>query len=193
MDQYGFETRLWHLEHILTGEQNSQLSRSEASLSQRNQQLSKELNSIYKDNKLLKEFSTKYDPYAKLLNPVNSSYEIERELLQPETKLELIFAAYDDLEKFASEVKQIKQLENVINGDDFTAVEKLGPQLTPLEVYHEDQTKKLNDITTRVSKAMDSYNGIINTLSEIFIAWDDVLSTLENHVTTLEKKKESSN
>ncbi|KAI9306692.1 hypothetical protein BJ944DRAFT_152256, partial [Cunninghamella echinulata] len=186
MDQYGFETRLWHLEHILTGDQNIQISRLAIPLFQRNQQLLKELNNIQKDNKLLKDFAAKYDPYAKLLNPVNSTYEIERELLQPETKLELIFAAYDDLEKFAAEVKQIKLLEHVINGDDFTAVEDLGPQLTPLEVYHEEQVKKLNDITTRVSKAMDTYNGIINTLSEIFIAWDDVLSTLENHVTALE-------
>lgn len=44
---------------------------------------------------------------------------MERELLQPETKLELVLTAYEDLEKLANEVRQIKSLEHVVTGADF--------------------------------------------------------------------------
>jgi hypothetical protein len=44
---------------------------------------------------------------------------MERELLQPETKLELVLTAYEDLERLANEVKQIKSLEHVVTGADF--------------------------------------------------------------------------
>ncbi|CAO3599648.1 unnamed protein product [Absidia cylindrospora] len=102
------------------------------------------------------------NPYSKLLNPVNSTYDMERQLLQPETKMELVLAAYDDLERLANEVKQIKALEHVVNGSDFEAVEKLGPQLTPLELAHGEQAYQLANVTARISQAMDSYNGIVS-------------------------------
>lgn len=57
--------------------------------------------------------------HAKLLNPTNSTLEIEREILTPETKLELVLAAQDDLEKFASDVKQVKALETVVSGAEY--------------------------------------------------------------------------
>ncbi|ORZ09173.1 hypothetical protein BCR42DRAFT_484353 [Absidia repens] len=187
MDEFGFETRLRHLEHILAAEQLEHLTRStQNTLIQRCGQLSKDLNVLYKNNKSLQDFANKYDPYSKLLNPVNSTYDMERQLLQPETKMELVLAAYDDLERLANEVKQIKALEHVVNGSDFEAVEKLGPQLTPLELAHGEQAYQLANVTARISQAMDSYNGIINTLSEIFIAWDDILSTMEQRIGQLE-------
>ncbi|KAI8081459.1 uncharacterized protein BX664DRAFT_340440 [Halteromyces radiatus] len=193
MDEYGFETRLRHLEHIIAGDQIEHLSRSvQGSLTLRCSQLAKELNILYKNNKSLQDFATKYDPYAKVLNPTNSTYDMERELLQPETKLELVLAAYDDLERLANEVKQVKSLEHVVDGSDLK-VDKLGNQLSPLELDHEQQAKQLADLTSRISQAMDNYNGTINTLSEIFIAWDDVLSTMEHRISQLEgppKKKE---
>ncbi|SAM06855.1 hypothetical protein [Absidia glauca] len=185
MDEYGFETRLRHLEYIIAAEQLDHLSRS-TPLTQRYGQLSKDLNVLYKNNKSLQDFADKYDPYAKLLNPVNSTYDMERELLQPETKLELVLTAYEDLERLANEVKQIKSLEHVVTGADFEAVEKLAPQLTPLELAHGEQARLLANLTARISQAMDNYNGTINTLSEIFIAWDDILSTMEQRVGQLE-------
>lgn len=54
-----------------------------------------------------------------MLNPAESSLALEREILTPDTKLELVMAAYDDLEKYASEIKQVKSLEHVMSGTEF--------------------------------------------------------------------------
>ncbi|KAG0169882.1 hypothetical protein DFQ28_002792 [Apophysomyces sp. BC1034] len=190
MDEYGFEARLRHLEHILAGQQATHLERAtQQSLSRRIDALRKELQTVYHNSKSINDFITKYNTHAKLLNPNNSILELEREILAPGTKLELVLAAQDDLEKFATEVKQIKALESVVSGAEYNAVEKLGPELAPLEVAHAEQLKQLTDVTQRVSTLMENYNGVINTLSEIFISWDDILATMESHMSALEREK----
>lgn len=59
------------------------------------------------------------DAHAKVLSPSTSTYALEREILAPEVKLELLLAAQEDLEKFAQETKQIKDLEYVVSGTEF--------------------------------------------------------------------------
>lgn len=59
------------------------------------------------------------EPHAKVLDPTDSSLALERELLTTDTKLELILAAYDDMERFASQVKQVKSLEHVVSGSEY--------------------------------------------------------------------------
>ncbi|OBZ88711.1 Dynactin subunit 3 [Choanephora cucurbitarum] len=192
MDEYGFESRLRHLEHILVGQQSHQLTKTTSdSIYKRLDAIQKELNSVYKNNKPVKEFVAKYDGHAKLLNPNSSTYNLERETLAPDVKLELLLAAQEDLEKFAQEVKQVKDLEYVVNGTDFDVIETLGPKLAPLEVTHADQVKELNDLTRQISQFMERYNGTINTLSEIFIQWDHILTNLETHITALEHEKKA--
>ncbi|KAI8079528.1 uncharacterized protein B0P05DRAFT_540979 [Gilbertella persicaria] len=192
MDEYGFESRLRHLEHILVGQHNAQLQKlTHESIYKRLELLQRELNTVYKDNKPVKEFVTKYDVHSKILNPTTSTYNIEREILAPDVKLELLLAAQEDLEKFAQEVKQIKDLEYVVNGSDFDVIETLGPQLAPLEVAHTNQVKDLNELTKHISQFMERYNGTINTLSEIFIQWDNILTNMETHITALEHEKKA--
>lgn len=53
------------------------------------------------------------------MNPSTSTYNLERETLAPDVKLELLLTAQDDLEKFAQEVKQVKDLEYVVSGTEF--------------------------------------------------------------------------
>ncbi|GAA5808571.1 hypothetical protein MFLAVUS_001962 [Mucor flavus] len=190
MDEHGFEARLRHLEHVLIGQQNAQLSKpTKDNLLKRVSNIHKELDTVYKNNKPIKSFIEKYDVHSKLLNPNTSTYSLEREILAPDVKLELLLTAQDDLEKFAQEVKQVKDLEYVVSGTEFDVVEKLGPELSRLEVSHTDQITKLNDITEQVSQFMERYNGTVNTLSEIFISWDNILTNMETHVATIERQK----
>ncbi|KAG2204344.1 hypothetical protein INT47_009386 [Mucor saturninus] len=190
MDEHGFESRLRHLEHVLVGQQTAQVSKlSKESILKRIETLHKELNSVYKNNKSIKDFIEKYDVHAKLLNPNTSTYNLERETLAPDVKLELLLTAQDDLEKFAQEVKQVKDLEYVVSGTEFDVIETLGPNLSKLEVSHTDQITNLNDITKEVSQFMERYNGTVNTLSEIFISWDNILTNMETHVAALEHQK----
>ncbi|KAI8071810.1 hypothetical protein BC940DRAFT_293795 [Gongronella butleri] len=184
MDTYGFDTRLRHLEHIVGSEK---LGPDDATLVHQTHTLNKELQALYKANKHLQEFQQKYEPYHKLLNPTQSSLELERELLQPETKLELVLAAHDDMEQLAKTLQQVKQLEHVVNSKDYQHVDQLARELAPLEVAHSEQCHSLGKVTSDISSTMNQYNKLINTLSEIFIAWDDLLSSMEQHVSALEK------
>lgn len=60
MDEYGFETRLRHLEHILVGQHNNQLSKTaQEDVLKRINGLKKELDEVYKTNKPIKDFVTK--------------------------------------------------------------------------------------------------------------------------------------
>jgi DNA-directed RNA polymerase subunit H (RpoH/RPB5) len=60
MDEHGFEARLRHLEHILVGQQNTQLSKAaKETILKRVEVLQKELNTVYKNNKPIKEFVEK--------------------------------------------------------------------------------------------------------------------------------------
>ncbi|CEP14752.1 hypothetical protein [Parasitella parasitica] len=187
MDEHGFEARLRHLEHVLLGQNSTQVKSTDETLIKRVQALQKELDTLYKNNKAIKDFVTKYETHAKLLNPNTSTYIMEREILAPDVKLELLLTANDDLEKFAQEVKQVKDLDYVVSGSNFD--ETLGPKLAPLEVTHADQTSELNQITKQVSDFMERYNHIVNTLSEIFIQWDHILTNMESHVCVLERQK----
>ncbi|KAI9492068.1 hypothetical protein BDB00DRAFT_830059 [Zychaea mexicana] len=188
MDEHGFEARLRHLEHIVAGQTNIPRS-TKTSILKRIDDLKKELHTLYKSNKPIKEFIERYDAHAKLLDPADSTLAMERELLTTDTKLELVLAACDDLEKFAGQVRQVKSLEHVVSGSEYDALDTLGPQLAPLEAKHAEQAKELAEVTKKISVSMDNYNGIVNTLSEIFISWDDILSTMETHVTALERQR----
>lgn len=114
---------------------------------------------------------------------------MEREILAPDVKLELLLTAQEDLEKFAQEVKQVKDLEYVVSGTEFDVIDTLGPKLSPLEVTHTEQVTELNNLTKQISQFMERYNGTVNTLSEIFISWDSILTNMETHITALERQK----
>ncbi|KAG1463676.1 hypothetical protein G6F56_005233 [Rhizopus delemar] len=190
MDEHGFEARLRHLEYILYGQQQSQ-SKSHDAVIKRMELLKKELGSIYHNNKPIRCFIENYDTYSKLLNPNTSTYSLERELLSTDVKSELLLAAQDDLKKFAHEVKQVKSLEHVVSGTEFNVVDELKPKLATMDISHVDQTKQLNRLTGEISDLMERYNKTVNTVSEIFIAWDNILTSIETHLTSLEHQKQN--
>lgn len=59
MDEHGFEARLRHLEHVLLGQNNTQLKGSNETLIKRVEALQKELDAVYKNNKPIRDFVTK--------------------------------------------------------------------------------------------------------------------------------------
>ncbi|EIE77774.1 hypothetical protein RO3G_02478 [Rhizopus delemar RA 99-880] len=194
MDEHGFEARLRHLEYILYGQQQQQNKSTNEVIIKRMELLRKELSSIYQNNKSIKYFIEKCnldDTHSKLLNPNTSTYSLERELLSTDVKIELLLAAQDDLKKFAQEVKQVKSLEHVVSGTELEVVDKLKPQLSSMDVIHVNQTKQLNQLTKEISDLMERYNKTVNTVSEIFIAWDNILTSMETHLTTLEHQKQN--
>lgn len=71
MDQYGFESRLRHLEHVVTGTDQHDTN---ATVLQRLERLQKELHTLYRNNKTIHDFIDKCNLFAlsviTLLKPI---------------------------------------------------------------------------------------------------------------------------
>ncbi|KAG2172162.1 hypothetical protein INT44_005533 [Umbelopsis vinacea] len=194
MDDLGFDARIWRLEQLLVDlpskdSLNNESMYENEGLSERISKLQNELESVLVDDKALRDFVDKYEKHENVLNPMASPFAVEQELLDITTKKELVLAAGEELVAFANQLKQIKALEHVLESSDISAVDELAIKLRPLEAKHKLQSQALSQTSKNLSQLMENYNGTVNTLSEIFINWDQMLSTLETHVTLAERGK----
>ncbi|KAH8548352.1 hypothetical protein BGW37DRAFT_180429 [Umbelopsis sp. PMI_123] len=194
MDNLGFDARVWRLEQLLVNlpskdSGSNAITYENEVLSDRIAKLQNELESVLMDDKALRDFVEKYSKHEKILNPMATPFAVEQELLDSTTKKELVLAASEELEIFASQLKQIKALEHVLESSDIAAVDHLAVELQPLDAKHRLQTQALSQTSKNMTQLMENYNGIVNTVSEIFISWDQMLSTLETQITIAERAK----
>ncbi|KAF9184361.1 hypothetical protein BGZ51_003382 [Haplosporangium sp. Z 767] len=122
-----------------------------------------------------------------IANPHNS--HPDRELLTLQSKLELILAAQEELQKLAEESKDIQNLQRCAEIGGLKNVESQYPILARLETIHIEQCQESNTISDKMNKLTDDYNGLINTLSEVFLSWDALLSAAELKVSEVERTK----
>nr|CAG8532315.1 303_t:CDS:10 [Entrophospora candida] len=115
---------------------------------------------------------------------------MERVILTPEAKAEIIVSSAEELEQVAENLKQIDELQSVIDAPEFKGLDKYLPEITPIEGKHIDQAARTNQVSARMTQLLDRYNGIVNTLSEIFISWDSILSTIDTNITEIERINE---
>ncbi|CAI2183207.1 13198_t:CDS:2 [Funneliformis geosporum] len=163
------------------------------SLQKRVDELKKEFNAIIMERDGadgLKTFLEIYEQTSELVSPFkDSALAMERVILTPEAKAEIVISSANELKLVAENLKQINELQSIIEAPEFKGFEKLLPQLTPIETIHIDQSSKANEVSARITQLLDSYNGIVNTLSEIFISWDHILSAIDANVSLLERAK----
>jgi len=114
---------------------------------------------------------------------------MERVILTPEAKAEIVASSAEELGLVAENLKQIDELQSIIEAPEFKGLDKFLPQLTPVETIHVDQTAKSNEVSARVTHLLEKYNGIVNTLSEIFISWDHILSAIDANISALERAR----
>ncbi|CAG8439900.1 6858_t:CDS:2 [Diversispora eburnea] len=193
------EFRIHHLEKSIFGPDSVSYEalayeklKEQVTLLKRVDEIKKEFNSILRDETDgLKSYLEIYDQVSDLVSPFkDSALSLERAILTPESKAEIISSSSEELEKVAESLKQIDELQGIIDSTEFKGLDKLLPQVTPIEIKHIDQVAKTNEVSARVTNLLERYNGIINTLSEIFISWDHILTALESNISALERAKE---
>lgn len=59
MDEFGFEARLRHLEHVLSGGAQQPVINNKTTILKRIESIRKELHSVYKSNKTIHDFMDK--------------------------------------------------------------------------------------------------------------------------------------
>ncbi|KAF9544102.1 hypothetical protein EC957_012397 [Mortierella hygrophila] len=157
------------------------------SLSRRIQKIETTLWAAAKERKPTEEFLQKYEA-SNLITPANGSHS-DRELLTLLAKTELILAAQDELLKLSEESKDIQSLQRCAEIGGLKNVESQYPVLSKLETIHIEQCQESNIVSDRVNKLTDDYNGLINTLSEVFLSWDALLTAAELKVSEVEKSR----
>ncbi|KAF9349495.1 Dynactin subunit 3 [Mortierella sp. AD094] len=173
-----------HQQHSKHGHHN-QPNHTPGSLSRRIQQVEATLWTAVKERKPIDEFLQKYESSKLINNPYGS--HSDRELLSLQAKTELILAAQEDLQKLAEESKEIQSLQRCAEIGGLKSVESHYPELSKLETIHIEQFQEANKISDRANKLTDDYNGLINTLSEVFLSWDALLTAAELKVSEAER------
>lgn len=57
-----------------------------------------------------------------LVSPFENTVSMEREILTPEAKAEIVVASEEDLRKLAEDLKQIDELQGIIDAAEFKGV-----------------------------------------------------------------------
>ncbi|KAG9302493.1 hypothetical protein G9A89_007197 [Geosiphon pyriformis] len=191
-----FELRVHHLEKSVFGfdlitkkAAIHEKSKSNLTLLKRVDEIEKQFQAIIREKDGLKAFFKQYDQASDYVSPFKGTIEMERAILTPEAKAEIITASHEDLIAVAENLKQIDELQGIIDAEEFKGFERLFPMLTPIEANHVDQVAQTNEVSARITQLLDRYNGIVNTLSEIFIAWDAVLTTIDVNISGIERRK----
>ncbi|KAF9147312.1 hypothetical protein BG015_011087, partial [Linnemannia schmuckeri] len=156
---------------------NHEQNTAAGSLSRRIQKIETRLWAAAKERKPTEEFLQKYEA-SNLITLPNGSHS-DRELLTLLAKTELILAAQDELLKLSEESKDIQSLQRCAEIGGLKNVESQYPVLSKLETIHIEQCQESNKVSDRVNKLTDDYNGLINTLSEVFLSWDALLTAAE--------------
>ncbi|KAG0084734.1 hypothetical protein BGZ93_001079 [Podila epicladia] len=158
------------------------------SLSRRVQKIETSFWAAAKERKpSFEEFLQKYEA-SNLMNSPYSSHS-DRELLTLQAKTELILAAQEELQQLAEESKDIQSLQRCAEIGGLKNVEPQYPVLSKLETVHIEHNQEANKVSDKMNKLTDDYNSLINTLSEVFLSWDALLSAAELKVTEVERSK----
>lgn len=111
--------------------------------------------------------------------------------LSAHAKVALILESEGEIRQLERDLRELDTLDQrgVVGAGSLAAHESLKPSLlalkentTPLSSSHASLEKRTNDLLAH-------YNEYIGTLSEIFVSWNDVVSSAEQAVSKLEKAR----
>ncbi|KAJ3926173.1 MAG: hypothetical protein NXY57DRAFT_1043497 [Lentinula lateritia] len=166
------------------------------------------LNKYVEGNETLRRFMSRYDQYAPYLTPAfalglldestmsnpastSSSPDIITYIHEMEPEIRGADASMQEIETMlkrgvldgggGGEGKEKQTLESYI---------PLQPRLAALVELHQQNRDRAEALERRVAGVMQSHAGYIDTLSDLFLAWDSALIEAENRVVRLEREKE---
>ncbi|PIA18856.1 hypothetical protein COEREDRAFT_84808 [Coemansia reversa NRRL 1564] len=131
-----------------------------------------------------------FEKYEKLRDVIDGDGDIElsRRMLGVDAKMELILLN-SDFQKTLSSMRNIRDLQPRVNQPEYATAAALLPQLHKIELLHADQTSNFGQVVAEISSIVDRYHAETEALSEIFITWDRMLTTIERKVSALEAAK----
>ncbi|KAI0730948.1 hypothetical protein C8Q76DRAFT_766437 [Earliella scabrosa] len=165
-------------------------------LTRRAEDLQRRLDAVAQSNDALKRFMDRYEQYAHMLTP---AFALSGTLNPPtyenmsSTELDAFLTEMEpDIRAAERDLREISALE----GKGVTGAGKLGdyealqPRLEALLKAHDEDLRMAADLEKRIALLMDHYATNVDTLSELFVSWDETIRDAEDEVDTLEKDRE---
>ncbi|THH32020.1 hypothetical protein EUX98_g2141 [Antrodiella citrinella] len=162
--------------------------------------LQRRLDAIVHTSDGLRRFMEHYEQHAHLLTPsfALSSSSTSTAIPPPHTSL-----APSELEAFLAEMeadirsadRDLREVE-MLEKKDVTAAGKLPDyeplvgRLDALVKRHEEDARLAREVEEKVARLMHRYASNVDTLSELFVAWDDGIQEAENEVARLTRDME---
>ncbi|KAJ3034675.1 Dynactin subunit 3 [Rhizophlyctis rosea] len=183
------EERLRHLEALTAPKLLSSGNREvfEESVLSSVENIQGRLLQITEERSAIGDFLMRYEQLRDLLQ--NQSDEIERSALDVHAKKAVVLASEEDLLQIAEQLRDIDSLKDELDAPVLQELETLVPKLSPIEARNIEQSEYVGHLRERFLEALDSYNQFVTLISEVFIWYQDVISSLERTVQRLENQQ----
>ncbi|KAJ3745326.1 hypothetical protein DFH05DRAFT_1523608 [Lentinula detonsa] len=163
--------------------------------------LKRTLDRYVDDNETLRKFMNSYDQYAPYLTPAFALGLLDDSALSsPVSSLDTLQNYIHEMEpEIRSADTSMQEIETLLRrgvldgegaNDKLESYIPLKPRLSTLLELHEQNTARADELEGRVAGIMESHTGYIDTLSNLFLAWDDALTDAENRLMRIEREKE---
>ncbi|PPQ74334.1 hypothetical protein CVT24_000688 [Panaeolus cyanescens] len=147
-------------------------------------------------NPELKKFMERYDQNAHLLTP---SFALSGILPDPPTYDKMSpeeFNAYlsemePDIRNADRDMREIDTLEKkgVTGAGKLGASEQLRPRLDALIKAHAEDLELATSLELRIASLVERHATYVDTLSELFVAWDDTVTEAETRIARMERER----
>ncbi|KAH9479349.1 hypothetical protein JR316_0007939 [Psilocybe cubensis] len=154
------------------------------------------LGKVVEGNDGLRKFMSNYDQNAHLLTP---SFALSGILPDPPTYDDmtaeelnaLLVEMEPDIRSADRDMLEIDALEKkgVTGAGSLPEYERLEPRLKSLLEAYEEDAKLAASLEMRISSLVERHTTYVDTLSELFVAWDDTLTEAEDKLAVKEREK----
>ncbi|KAG2132763.1 hypothetical protein DEU56DRAFT_889108 [Suillus clintonianus] len=156
------------------------------------------LDSVIQSNDSLQRFMSKYDLHAHLLTAAFALSGVlpgpapTYENMSPEELEALLVEMEPEIRAADRDMREIEMLEHkgVTAAGKLADYETLQPRLDALLKAHQEDIRLAASLEKRIAVLVDRHATHVDALSELFVAWDDVLTETENKVTKLERDRD---
>lgn len=156
------------------------------------------LDNVIQSNDGLQRFMSKYDLHAHLLTAAFALSGVlpgpapAYENMSPEELEALLVEMEPEIRAADRDMREIEILEQkgVTAAGKLADYETLQPRLDALLKAHQEDIRLAASLEKQIAALVDRHATHVDALSELFVAWDDVLTETENKVIKLERDRE---
>eukprot|EP01137_Pigoraptor_chileana_P034070 Opistho-2@26029 len=105
--------------------------------------------------------------------------------LDDASKAEIVLASEHGVRTTGKLLEEIDALKGAINPPESEAVDQIVVALTEVEANVHSQQMKAQSVQRQVDALLSSFGGAMHAVSQQFVAWDTMLSTLEQRVESI--------